>query len=1241
METNFNLGSLKVVKSYLEEYIQKSIENIQQNISIISVEKKQPEDYTSIELLDKVSKTLDIIGLKGISKVFSICQDGIVYVKSGKSNMQNSLDILQNVKQVLEKATIYINKIINSGFDQPTKLFSDYKLLAELIDERVSIKDLFYPKLDIKPTFNKEIQKDLKFGVFINDNIKKYIKNKLNDIGDSLRVSIPNLVNEIKNGNISNHEKINTINELCHQIYEDLDFLQKIKINKNSYIFFGLSKLYICCLSPKFNGNIARYSNENQKYIFNTLQNMLSTVDNLSIFIENSKTGDKTASFVLNDNYIQDLLFEMKIINDNNELKEMPVFKKVEEFFDLNYYLSQINEASAFINFNEDDSLLLDEINSVFLKVKSIAEHSINSYELNDGNLNEVSNYLKELSSYLDNYEKVKKLSNEILLFIENKVLSNKEIEIKFKKELSLGIILLEHGVKNYINETVDPRNLLNFEEQIEIQVARFKAFKNDIVDLPIPQIGADNGLNDLKEVFEDYSKKLRNVEESLDYFLKNNGENIDELKYLPNVLNEIKGIFLSIDKKETIKVIDFILNPWKEIIEKNSFDVNMVELKDSIEFLGGISLLVKSFSDGNTVEAEEIYENIVSKFQNLHLIENNQTIDDAIFNYKDVESGVNFDKMYDDSEDANKTNFSEVEHMQVEKNEENIINNLSDGNWPLLKELETTRFALKNKKKRDNINNNIEPSIENVVLEVNGVNNDNDLSEQKVNDQLESNLNLLNDNLIDSKVEVLENVNHEETFTDNNTKEESYEISWVSDSTNDPELAEIFLIEAEEVFQNLNQEFDKLSSDINDKDALTNTRRFYHTLKGSGRMVGLKHMGEVAWMVEQTLNRCLSEDLTFNQDVLDAVIEIKEKFQEWVGDLQINNLVNLDIIDIKKRLLKINPEIQNSFDLGLEEAIKNENLSSIEEETIESKQDLKEIELIESNEEETKQESDIVLVNTLVENNSNIMEEPLISDVEIEKTEIEEEILIEKDVVVDTIAIDNIQITLQSYEVFNTQSDVMINTLKEIINSSFDEPILLGQGFSDVSKELALLCDSVGLIKITKLVNLLGSVSDTANNLNIGLSQASLSKLRHVIDNLEIFKSTDASEHIAFYESLKEILIDLEKEILDFEISDNSKENILEEEEIDMEKLAQIKLELQEEMKAILEEKNSLLQTMVEKLENSQEENRVLIEKISNLEENLENFKSNQEQKEKMFIKALEVNRNDIKVLVDLIKKM
>ena len=44
------------------------------------------------------------------------------------------------------------------------------------------------------------------------------------------------------------------------------------------------------------------------------------------------------------------------------------------------------------------------------------------------------------------------------------------------------------------------------------------------------------------------------------------------------------------------------------------------------------------------------------------------------------------------------------------------------------------------------------------------------------------------------------------------------------------------------------------------DKDTLTTIRRSYHTLKGSGRMVGLASFGEAAWAMERVLNAWLAE---------------------------------------------------------------------------------------------------------------------------------------------------------------------------------------------------------------------------------------------------------------------------------------------------------------------------------------------------------------------------------------------
>ena len=40
--------------------------------------------------------------------------------------------------------------------------------------------------------------------------------------------------------------------------------------------------------------------------------------------------------------------------------------------------------------------------------------------------------------------------------------------------------------------------------------------------------------------------------------------------------------------------------------------------------------------------------------------------------------------------------------------------------------------------------------------------------------------------------------------------------------------------------------------------EELRTIRRGFHTLKGSGRMVGLTRLGEVAWAVEQVMNKAL-----------------------------------------------------------------------------------------------------------------------------------------------------------------------------------------------------------------------------------------------------------------------------------------------------------------------------------------------------------------------------------------------
>src|SRR5690606_13755510 len=73
-----------------------------------------------------------------------------------------------------------------------------------------------------------------------------------------------------------------------------------------------------------------------------------------------------------------------------------------------------------------------------------------------------------------------------------------------------------------------------------------------------------------------------------------------------------------------------------------------------------------------------------------------------------------------------------------------------------------------------------------------------------------------------------------------------------------DDEIREIFLEEFEEEIGNLSTLLPEWRADPESLEQLRPIRRVFHTLKGSGRLVGAKVLGEFAWKVENMLNRVL-----------------------------------------------------------------------------------------------------------------------------------------------------------------------------------------------------------------------------------------------------------------------------------------------------------------------------------------------------------------------------------------------
>lgn len=102
-----------------------------------------------------------------------------------------------------------------------------------------------------------------------------------------------------------------------------------------------------------------------------------------------------------------------------------------------------------------------------------------------------------------------------------------------------------------------------------------------------------------------------------------------------------------------------------------------------------------------------------------------------------------------------------------------------------------------------------------------------------------------------------------------------------------DAELLDIFLEEAVEVLATIEEQNGVLVSDLHNIEALTTIRRSTHTLKGSGRMVGLTDLGEAAWEVEQTLNLWLRQEQAVNDELLGMVSDERALFSVWINFLE------------------------------------------------------------------------------------------------------------------------------------------------------------------------------------------------------------------------------------------------------------------------------------------------------------------------------------------------------------------
>lgn len=1164
METNFNLSSLKTIQTPLLDSLNGAHENVKKNISIFVDDKKIPTDYSSVETMVELEKIYKMIGLHSLAIIFNLNGEALRKVKDIDFDTETSIKILHAVEKILENAKNYVKSLINGAVDHPTKFFDDYQALATLIRKDVSIKDLFNPRLELKENVPSTIKDELRRGVVISANNKKNILENLKVIETVYLTRLLDFKKMLSNnGNFSSEDEKERYQLACKNVYEKFDVAQKLKISKPHYILFGLCKFYVCIISPVLNEKFNEYVTKNKSNIEENLEDFRKVIVNLTKDIEEISENSKTGVLKPSDTVVKDILYSIiKAVQENSTLMGLKVYAELSTYFNLEAYSEQLIDTkmqsvqASKLNFNNIDKWFA-ELKEDFTLINSKKKGTPENFKQHIVKLLSLSNKLAE---GVMSVKEVHVLISQVAATLAQIRSGNIQMTEAVERELSIALVLIEYGVNNIIKSHVEGKYRNEFGVQAQVEVARIKlAEENKLAELAsyhMPKLDSLSQKADERKsfakIFEQVSLDLATVEETLDLIINKKSDGLQTLEQSVRSLQEMRGIFSVIGKLDLVPALEAATNVWKKV--NKIPDEITDEIRESIVIISGISLFVKSLRSENESEAEEIYENIIKRYKT-GLFKPEET-EEAI-----VEIGAIEAESFEDA--GVKIEVQPIIEFKKEKRSKDEV--IDEFNNAL--NSDTSNLTLLVSEYLDVLG--VEKKVFDIALALIGISLaintelENKLEVSKIQDILDvenlgiqfknKSLSTASKNMIKAYAELLgskeitklsaeshefhnqaENVlsglfSHaalvnlpefesvrEEPVEVENIKINNNELKVYVESTNDEELGEIFMEEATEVLEILNDGILNLANGF-DNAVFVEVRRQFHTLKGSGRMVGLNFWGEAAWMTEQTLNRVLSNELPWSNEIYLAMKDMKERFNKWLAELKSSNSINVDLVSVKIMWQGLNDKLTNHVDIVIPEILAQVDVPSIEPVMSE----LPSISLVEETVEPALEvETEIQL--ELSEDSEDV------SNIETLEIEIGEVIKEEEESPdPEYININGKEVSYSLYKLYKEESVANINNLKVFAHQNYDN-VRLDDDFMRYAHTLASISKTVNLQKIASIAVVLEDIAFFTGEREVNLNAEQMNIVRHAVDSLELFQNINSTTDVSFYENILKKTTDL-----------------------------------------------------------------------------------------------------------------
>lgn len=100
-------------------------------------------------------------------------------------------------------------------------------------------------------------------------------------------------------------------------------------------------------------------------------------------------------------------------------------------------------------------------------------------------------------------------------------------------------------------------------------------------------------------------------------------------------------------------------------------------------------------------------------------------------------------------------------------------------------------------------------------------------------------------------------------------------------------ELVQDFLVETNEIIENLDHDLVELESNQNDLELLNKIFRGAHTMKGSSSFLGFNKLADLTHHAEDILNKLRKGEMVVTREIMDTLLEFVDKTKQIISDIE------------------------------------------------------------------------------------------------------------------------------------------------------------------------------------------------------------------------------------------------------------------------------------------------------------------------------------------------------------------